>query len=160
MDREVEIEKLKKQWLLKAMRYCARQDRCTREVMDKLQDLEVPESYKEDILQRLIADRFLDDARFAEAYVGGKFRMKRWGKLKISNGLRMKGISDNLIRDALKVIPEQAYVQAAERWISSKQSKWAELPEIQRKRKASAFLYSKGFEPELAGRILRGQADW
>lgn len=156
MDRDLEIEKLKKEWLLKAMRYCARQDRCTREVVEKLDSLDVPESYREDILERLRSDRFLDDARFAEAYVGGKFRMKRWGRLKISNGLRMKGISDELIRDALKVIPPQAYQQAAEKWVSSKLNKWSDLSELQRRRKVSAFLYSKGFEPELAGRILRG----
>ncbi len=73
-----------KQALIKAESYCAYQERCQQEVRDKLYSWGLHEVQVENVIAELIASNFINEERFAKAYAGGKFRIKKWGRVKIS----------------------------------------------------------------------------
>src|SRR5690606_22791562 len=74
----------------KAEAYCAYQERSQQEVRDKLYHMNLHTSQVEELIAYLIENNFLNESRFANAYVSGKFRMKKWGRKKIKQGLKLK----------------------------------------------------------------------
>lgn len=86
----------------KLTRYCAYQERSRAEVRQKLRLLGADGDTAENIMLRLEEEGYINEERFAGAYVRGKFRNNGWGRLKIRNGLRAKGVDENLIRAALE----------------------------------------------------------
>lgn len=96
--------------LRKLQAYCAFQERCHEEVRSKLISLGVFGERLETVIVQLIEDDFLNEMRFSIAYTGGKFRIKKWGKIKISLALKRKKISEYCIRKAIESeIPDAAY---------------------------------------------------
>ena len=96
---------------LKAADYCAYQERSQQEVRDKLYSYGLHQDEVEDVLADLIVDGFISEERFARAYVGGKFRMKGWGRRKILQGLQQHRISEYCIKKGLEEIDAEAYYQ-------------------------------------------------
>jgi hypothetical protein len=84
--------------LTKIQRYCAYQERSHKEVKTKLFEYGLYANQVDDLISQLITDGFLNEQRFAKAYAGGKFRMKKWGRLKIKNELEFLGLTKNCIR--------------------------------------------------------------
>jgi regulatory protein len=91
--------------------YCGFQDRSEREVKTKLRSLGVPDSHWETFLQMLRDEGFLDEVRFAHGFARGKFRMSKWGRVLIRQGLRQKGVPEDLIQTAIETeIDPEAYM--------------------------------------------------
>lgn len=93
----------------KAAAICARQEQCISMVRDKLLKWEVEEVDRVSIIERLVAEKFIDEQRYTGFYVRDKARFNRWGKTKIVWQLRQKGISTELINEALDTIPTHEY---------------------------------------------------
>lgn len=127
--------------------WCAYQERCQHEVSTKLKSLGLNYELIDQLLAELIASRFIDEERFAEAYVSGKFRIKNWGKVKIKQHLKAKQISAYSIEKALKSITREDYLETILRLIRKKQKdlKASDSP-YQQKAKVFQYLQSKGFE--------------
>ncbi len=89
--------------------YCSYQERCHKEIDKKLNEMNMIASAREVIIIHLIENGFLNEERYAKAFVGGKFRIKKWGKQRLTRELKMKGISDYNIRSALKDIDDLQY---------------------------------------------------
>jgi regulatory protein len=144
----------KEQAIQKLRQYCAYQERSHSEVQQKLWDLGVWRQEHDAIIASLIEDDYLNEERFAKQYVGGKFRMKDWGKKKIYFGLKEKGVGDYLIKQAMKEIDEEAYRKtlhdlARKKWDSLKGEQY-----LVRKKKTVDYLLQKGYEPELATGVV------
>src|SRR5687767_2477337 len=88
--------------LAKAQKYCAYQERCQQEVRSKLYGWGLWKEAVEGIIAELINENFINEERFAIAFAGGKFRIKKWGKTKIKLELKKRDISDYCIKQALK----------------------------------------------------------
>jgi regulatory protein len=97
--------------LAKIQRYCAYQERSHKEVKNKLYEYGLYASQVDEILSQLITEGFLNEERFAKAYAGGKFRIKKWGKLKIINELEFLGLTKNCIQRGLKEIEPSDYAR-------------------------------------------------
>src|ERR1700744_4009734 len=95
--------------LTKAEHYCAYQERSQQEVRNKLFEWGLWPEAVENIISQLITAGFLNEERFAKAYVQGKFRQKAWGKIKIKQGLKLKKVPDVLIKKALATIDGEEY---------------------------------------------------
>lgn len=145
----------KEQALQKLKHYCAYQERCHKEVRDKLYELGVWKKDQDEIIATLIEEKYLDEERFAIAYAGGKFRIKRWGKVKIRHALQQKQVSVYSINKALKSIPEEDYQETARELAKDKYADLKQDQYLIRKKKTMDHLMQKGYEPELAGRILQ-----
>lgn len=87
---------------LKAEAFCAYQERAQQELRDKLYEWGLHADEVEEIISELIVDNFLNEERFAIAYVSGKFRMKGWGKIKIKQGLKYKNVSEKNHKNSIK----------------------------------------------------------
>lgn len=93
------------QALASLMRLCARAERSSGDAMRLMATWEVPAADRQGVLQRLINEKFIDDSRYAEAFVREKSNLSAWGEYKIRAALRRKGISDDAITEALRQMP-------------------------------------------------------
>lgn len=127
--------------------WCAYQERCQFEVSNKLKTFGLSYEQVDQLIAELIATRFIDEERFAEAYVSGKFRIKHWGKVKIKQHLKAKQISNYSIEKAVKTIPREDYLATVLALIRKKQKdlKSSDSP-YQKKAKVFQYLQSKGYE--------------
>jgi regulatory protein len=140
--------------LNKMMAYCAYQERCRLEILQKLKAMEVPEAQQEDIVKYLEEEGYLNEQRFARAFAEGKFRIKNWGRLKIRAELKARRISDVLIKDAVSLVCQEDYYKVLKVLIRKKISTEKRIPEEKLKFKILRYAYSKGFEADLASDAL------
>lgn len=143
---ELATEKLKN--------YCAYQERSHQEVTDKLYKLGLFKNEVNEVITRLIQEDFLNEQRFAEAFVSGKFNIKKWGKVKIKAQLKQKRISDFCIKKGIEVIEEGDYFETLTYWIERKKREIKEEDEFKKKGKIAAFVIQKGFESGLVWNYL------
>ncbi len=156
---DFEKKKIKKfapqQALLKGQAYCAYQERSQQEVRNKLYEWGLFSNDVENIISQLITDNFLNEERFAIAFAGGKFRIKKWGKVKIKLELKKKQTSDYCIRKGLAQISDRDYTQTLKKLIADKSKEVKEKNPLKRNYKIGQYAISKGFEPDLVWDIIR-----
>lgn len=143
------------QALQKLRQYCAYQERSHYEVQQKLYELGVRRADHDAILATLIEEDYLNEERFAMQYVGGKFRMKDWGRKKIYYALREKKVSEYSIKKALGQIDEEAYAAVLQELAEKKYASLAKETPLLRKRKTMDYLLQKGYESELVSAALK-----
>lgn len=141
--------------LEKAGHYCAYQERSQQEVRNKLYEWGLWPAAVENIIVKLIGEGFLNEERFAKAYVTGKFRQKGWGKIKIKQGLKLKRVPDVLIRKALNTIDADAYETTLRNIIEKKAVLLKEKDSYKRRYKLQQYALSRGFETDLILDILK-----
>lgn len=135
--------------------YCAYQERCYKEVDEKLFSLSVSQTEKEQIITYLIENNFINEERFAQSFVRGKHNYKFWGKKRIINELKFRNISSRNIQTALKEIPETTYLH---NFHALAEKNWEAIaaPKGQKKNKKFVdFLLRKGYETGLIYDKLR-----
>jgi len=139
----------------KAKRYCAYQERSQQEVRDKLYEWGLHRAEVEQIIAQLISENYLNEQRFAEAFAGGKFRMKSWGRLKIRQALEVKRVSRPCINEALGKLDEKEYEATLNKLISEKTKTMKEKNPFKKKYQVARHAISKGYEPELVWEMLK-----
>lgn len=135
--------------LAKLERYCAYQERCHLEVSQKLQALGMIPQVQEAIIAQLIQDNFLNETRFAQAFARGKFRIKHWGKLRITRELKARKISDWNIKKALEEIEPEQYLKTLDRLSNQFWNKHLGLELWKRRQKVVQALQYRGWENDL-----------
>lgn len=139
----------------KIQRYCAYQERCHQEVKNKLYEYGLYSNEVDQLLSELITEGFLNEERYAKAFAGGKFRMKKWGRIKITHALEAHGLSKNCVRIGLKEIDAEDY-QITLNALLEKKSIEIEAENLFEKRdKLSKYAIQKGYEPELVWASLK-----
>lgn len=137
------------QALLKIQAYCAYQERCHAEVREKLYSYGLYRDDADRIIADLISDNYLNEERFACAYVSGKFRIKRWGRNKILLGLKAKKISDYCIRKGMKEIDPDEYDKVLHTLVEKKLTENKSLHPALRQRKTALYVIGRGYESDL-----------
>ena len=138
----------------KLEQYCVYQDRCHKEVEQKMWDYNLIPEAKELILLSLLQNNFLNEERFSKSYARGKFRIKSWGKQRIVRELKFRNISAYNIKKALKELDETEYIETIYK-ITENRNKVISEPNIyKRKQKLIGFLMRKGFENELVYKVV------
>lgn len=140
---------------LKAEQYCAYQERCHKEVTQKLYNLGLAAEEVQDVLLHLMQHNFLNEERFAKAFVRGKHKVLGWGRNKIVYHLKAKGINTKLIERALQELNEQDYETELRELIEKKNNLLKEEDNWKRMVKVSRYLSSKGYEPEQFMPVLK-----
>lgn len=135
--------------LEKAKSYCAYQERCHKEVSDKLKSWKLNVDEIDYIISHLLEENYLNEERFAIAFAGGKFRIKRWGRKKIIQKLKEKGISEYCIKKGLEEIIELEYISNLHDITEKKYNSIKDENAFTKKNKTAAFLYNKGYESNL-----------
>lgn len=143
-----------KQALNSMMAYCSQAERCVQDVLDKLGKADVNAEDAEEIVCELVRMDYINEQRYATAFAYDKFRFNKWGKLKISYGLRQKKISSEVIQQALDSLDEIDYEKTLLKLIESKQRS-IKGTAAQQKAAVMRFAVSRGFELDLVLRLLR-----
>jgi regulatory protein len=134
---------------VKISKYCAYQERAHAEVEQKLYSFGLYSSQVQELIAWLITENYLNEERFAIAFSGGKFRLKKWGKIKIRQHLKMKKVSEYSINNAISGIDEEDYQNTMKTLIKQK---WAIVRAnniYELRNKVARYLINKGYEPEM-----------
>jgi regulatory protein len=129
--------------------YCAYQERCHKEIVEKLRSMNMIPQAIDLIIVHLIDNKYLNEERFACSFARGKHRIKHWGKIRIVNELKFRNVSQYNITTALKEITPEEY-NATFHTLAERQ--WPNIREtntIKKRKKFCDFLLRKGFESNL-----------
>ena len=139
----------------KMVNYCVYQDRCHQEVEQKMRDfLLVPEA-KEELLLYLMRENYLNEERFARSYIRGKFYLKSWGRNKIRNHLKFKGVPEKLINKNFDEIDGDDYEKTLRKLWHDYYSRQSGVQDYQKKSKTIKYLLGKGFEYENIQEVMK-----
>ena len=134
--------------------YCAYQERCVSEVKDKLRQWKIDDDKAEKIIARLIEENFLNEERFARVFAGGKFRINKWGRAKISYELQRKQVPGHIIQLGLEEIGDEEYIEALKDLLVKKSREIKEKDGFKKKQKLISFGVQKGYEYELVRKAV------
>lgn len=140
-------------YLSKAQSYCSRAEKCESDVRTYLYKQHVDSETIDRIVESLKEDKFVDNARYARAFVADAFRFNKWGRLKIRQALLVKGISERLIDESLAQINADEYMSLVESLVKSKLKTVRGEDEYKIKASVFRFAYSRGFESELVEKV-------
>lgn len=129
--------------------YCAYQERCHKEVKDKLKKMRMIPEAVDKIVVHLIQNNYLNEERFAKAFVRGKFRIKKWGKNRLVRELKFREISKYSIDSALKEIDLEDYYKTLDELTKKRIEQVKEKNTFKRKKKVADYLLYRGWESNL-----------
>lgn len=129
--------------------FCAYQERCHEEVVAKLQTMKMDSNEIDQIMVHLIAENFLNEERFACSFARGKHRIKHWGKIRITNELKFRNISQNLINTALKEITPEEYLETFHALAERHWESIRETNTLKKRKKFCDYMLRRGFESNL-----------
>ncbi|NCF41881.1 MAG: recombinase RecX [Bacteroidetes bacterium] len=135
--------------LAKLQSYCAYQDRCHKEVAQKLKEMRMISQASEQIIIALIEGDFLNEERFSMAFVRGKFKIKKWGRRRLASELKQRNISKFLIQKALGQISETDYKATFEALVDKKAESITGGSIAKKRKKLADYLLYRGWEAHL-----------
>jgi regulatory protein len=155
LDYQKPLKLDKRTALIKAESFCAYQERAQQEVRDKLYEWGLWHDEVEELISELISTNFLNEERFTQAYVSGKFNIKHWGKIKIKQGLKLKRIPDKMITKALNAIDYDDYLKTLRTLAEKKSKTIMEKDAFKKSYKLRTYLMGKGFENDVILSVLK-----
>jgi regulatory protein len=144
-----------KEALRKAQNYCAYQERCHKEMREKLITWGVYKIEREGIIVQLIEDNFINEERFAKAYAGGKFRVKKWGRNKIRRELKTRDISEYCIAKGMSEISDPDYLDTLTLLLQKKNRMLKDTNQFTRRAKLAQYVIGKGYESTIVWDLIR-----
>ncbi len=144
--------------LQRAASFCAYQERTPDEVRQRLAQWEVEGEDADEIIAELISLNYLSQERFARTYVSGKFRIKKWGKLRIKQELARRGLDEAAIKQGMEEINDSTYEETLRLLLTKKQEQLlrTEPDTFKRKQKLVRFALSKGYESGVVWKVVAG----
>lgn len=150
--------------LYKLAAKCSVSEQCLSDIEAKLSRYDLTEEERTHILRHLVEEKYVDDRRYAEAYVKDKYRFNKWGRIKIAQGLRMKGIDTETIKSAMGAIDEEEYMDILRDLIKAKRRSTRGSSEYEINGKLIRFATGRGFEFAAIRECLnvteRDEMDW
>lgn len=145
--------------LNKAAAYCSMAEHCTSEVRDKLNAWGM-EQHADPVIARLTKEGFINENRYAQSFAKEKIRFNHWGRTKVVQALRLKGIHSTVIREAIDAFDEDEYEEILRQVIQSKARTVKARSEYEKNGKLIRFALSRGFEMPLITRHLHVEEDF
>lgn len=130
----------------KAALLCSRSEKCTSEILEKLRLWGLSEEESGVVIRKLISEKYIDDERFARAYVKDKYRFNHWGRQKIEFMLRSKKISPEILELAFEEIEEERYSEGLCKLIADKARSVKAKDQYDKRNKLMRFALGRGFE--------------
>jgi regulatory protein len=140
--------------LAKAEAFCAYQERSQQEVRNRLYEWGLWKDAVEDIIAKLILENYINEERFSKVFAGGKFRIKKWGRIKIRMALMQHNITEYCMKKAMQEIDERDYIKTLRTILKKKLTEIKMNDTLKKNYKAGQYAISRGYEPELVWQIL------
>lgn len=133
-----------------AEHFCAYQERCHQDVERKLKKIGMIDDAIDQIIPHLLQHNFLNETRFAKAFAGGKFRIKKWGRVRIVRELKMRGLNKRTIDIGLAEISDSDYYETLETLSRKRNDQLtSETNKYKRRKKLADYLLYRGWESHL-----------
>ena len=145
--------------LSRAMSLCASNEHCSTEIHARLESWGLKSDDADRIIDMLVKENFINDKRYAEAFVSDKFRHNKWGKVKMAALLRAKRLPPDLIESALETLDEDQYRQTVRELMASHRRVTRAKSRFEMKGKLLRFGLSRGFESHILYDILNETED-
>ena len=136
------------------MRLCARSEKSSGDALRLMQQWQVPQAERQGVLERLVKERFIDDGRYAEAYVREKSRLSGWGARKIAMQLRQKGVSQAIIDEALGQLDSDVELPRLVEKLRRKIRTTKYTSDYELRGKLMRYALSLGFDYDIAQRAV------
>ena len=133
---------------------CAQAEHCQQEMRDKLKRWDIDESVQERIIQRLVNERYIDDERYARAFVKDKIRYNKWGRRKVQQGLWQKHIDADIQQRVLDEIDEKEYLDILRPLLKQKRKNIRAASDYELNQKLARFALSRGFTFDIIRQCL------
>lgn len=141
--------------MAKILRYCAYQERSLKEVREKLRALDCGWEEIESIIKNLTENGYINEARYANAIAGGKFRQKKWGKRKIVAALKGKNVDSRYIQNAVEGIEPEEYEKTLKQLLDKKAATLKAIQPREAKQRLIKYALSKGYEMDVIMKVIR-----
>lgn len=141
--------------LLKAESFCSTAERCIHDVKAKLDLWGIPKQEQEEIIDKLCGERYIDEARYCRAFVRDKYRFNQWGRVKISQNLRMKQIASEVINESLVEIDDEQYLEILKAILKQKKRIVKAQKSYEEIGKLTRFALGKGYEMKAIQQCLK-----
>lgn len=138
----------------KMAQLCSRSEQCSTDIRKKMAAFDIVQEVVDEIIEKLKSEKFIDDERYVKAYVSDKFRLNKWGRIKMRYYLRAKGLSDSIIDVGMTAIDNDQYIKVMLATMKEKAKKYKSAEKYERAAHVIRFTQSRGFEPELIHRHL------
>ena len=130
---------------LQLAQLCAKSEHCQHDMLEKMRRWEMSEETQARVMQRLISERYVDDERYARAFVKDKIRYNKWGRRKVEQGLWQKRIDDNIRQQVLDEVDEEEYLCVLRPLLKQKRRSTKAESDYEMNRKLVRFALSRGF---------------
>lgn len=130
----------------KVTAYCSIAERCSVDVVDKLQKWGVERDVLSNITSKLVEEKYIDEKRYSFAFVNDKYRFAKWGKVKIAQALKQKQVPEDVYDLALKDVDENEYLDILRNLLNAKRKTIHAKNEYEQNGKLIRFALSRGFE--------------
>jgi len=130
---------------LQLAQLCAKSEHSQHDMLEKMRRWEMSEEAQARVMQRLISERYVDDERYARAFVKDKIRYNKWGRRKVEQGLWQKRIDDNIRQQVLDEVDEEEYLSVLRPLLKQKRRSTKAESDYEMNRKLVRFALSRGF---------------
>jgi len=138
----------------KMAQLCSRSEQCSTDIRKKMAAFDIVAEAVEEIITQLKAEKFIDDERYIKAYISDKFKLNKWGRIKLRYYLKAKGLPDNIIENGLNNIDEAQYKKVLLATMKEKAKKVKSENKYEKAAQIIRFAQSRGFEPEIIHRYM------
>lgn len=138
----------------KAAACCSRMECCSSDILKKLKQWGLNTEAQQEVLDRLHTEKFIDEERYSRSFAHDKLRYNQWGRIKIAQALRLKGIPETICRTALEELDQQEYKECLHKLLQGKRRQVKAVSDYDRNGKLIRFALSHGFEMSLITRYL------
>ena len=124
---------------------CARAEHCQWEMLEKMRRWEVPEDAQARVMQRLVKERYVDDERYARAFVKDKIRYNKWGRRKVDQALWQKHIDEDIRKRVLDEVDDEEYLSVLRPLLKQKRKSTKANSDYELNQKLMRFAMGRGF---------------
>ena len=144
---------------LQLAQLCARAEHCQYELIEKMRRWEMSDEAQARVMQRLVSERYVDDERYARAFVRDKIRYNKWGRRKVEPALWMKHIDDEIRSRALSEVDDEEYLSVLRPLLKQKRRSIKAASDYERNQKLVKFALGRGFTLDIIRQCIDGDVD-
>ena len=133
---------------------CANAEHCQHEMLEKMRKWELPETIQARVMARLVKERYVDDERYARAFVKDKIRYNKWGRRKVQQALWLKHIDNEIQQTVLDEVSDEEYLKVLKPLLKQKSRSIKAENDYERNRKLVRFALGRGFTFDLIRQCL------
>ena len=152
-------EKTEQEAYLQLTALCAQAEHCQQEMRDKMKRWDIDPAVQDRIITRLVKERYVDDERYARAFVKDKIRYNKWGRRKVQQGLWLKHIDDDIQERVLGEVDDSEYLAVLRPLLKQKVRSIRAENDYERTQKLVRFALGRGFTFDIIRQCLNVDDD-